>query len=123
MRSGSLTMVELHSLLLSHEARLKASLSSISAQSVNLANSSDGSSVPPVFAFYAGTTHSRSSYVPPVSQSHVSDYQSRSFYSRGRGSSRGRGRGRFSGYTSDKPKCQICHKKGHLQQSIIIVLI
>jgi gag-polypeptide of LTR copia-type len=113
MRSGSLTMVELHSLLLSHEAHLKASLTSILASSVNLANSSDGSSMPPVSAFYAGTTCSRSSYVPPVSQSPVSDYHSRSFYSRGRGSSRGRGRGRFSGYTSDKPQCQICHKKGH----------
>jgi gag-polypeptide of LTR copia-type len=37
MRSGSLTMVELHNLLLSHEAHLKANLHSLS--SVHLANS------------------------------------------------------------------------------------
>jgi gag-polypeptide of LTR copia-type len=105
MRSGSLTMVKLHNLLLSHEARLKANLHSLSC--VHLANSQAAFSTIPITALYAGTPQSR----PPFS--HFSfESSSQSFHTRGMGSQRGRGRDRFSGYSSDKPQCQICLRCG-----------
>jgi hypothetical protein len=56
MRYGSLTMVELYNLHLSHEARLKANLNSLS--SVHLANSQAASSSVPTTALYAGASQS-----------------------------------------------------------------
>jgi gag-polypeptide of LTR copia-type len=106
MRSGSLTMVELHNLLLSHEARLKANLHSLS--SVHLASSQEASSTVPATALYIGTSQSR----PPFSN-FSSESSSQSFHTKGRGNQRGRGRGRFFGYSSDKPQRQICLRRGH----------
>jgi hypothetical protein len=106
MRSDSLTMVELHNLLLSHDARLKANLNSLS--SMHLANSHTTSSSVPTTTLYAGASQSQS----PISQSFSESY-SHSFNTRGRGNHRGRGKGRFSGYSSYKPQCQICLRRDH----------
>jgi gag-polypeptide of LTR copia-type len=104
MRSGSITMVELQSLLLSHEARLKANLSTL--QSVHLLNSTDAASF--ASALYAGTSQSRSSFqqhssTPQITQPPPSKQFSRFSPHRVRGYNRGRGQGQFTGFNSDKP--------------------
>jgi GAG-pre-integrase domain len=101
LRSGMITMTELQSLLLSHEARLKAALPSIPTVTP--------SSSIPALAFYAQSKppySSQSSTLP-------SNQFSNSYTIRGRGNYRGRGRGRSYSNHSDKPQCQICLRRGH----------
>jgi gag-polypeptide of LTR copia-type len=101
MRSGTLSLSELQSLLFSHEARLKASLASlISSPLVNHANSTAsqnstfGTSYSQSNALYAG-----------LSQPHNPQFPAGEYYNRGRGRgyNRGKGRGRFHSNASDKP--------------------
>jgi gag-polypeptide of LTR copia-type len=105
LRSRSLSMPELQSLLFSHEARLKALVPS---PIMHLTTTPDASSsvhvVPPVL--YAGTPQSK--YSQPNSE-----HFNRSNYSRGCHNSRGRGRARYNNSSLDKPQCQICFRWGH----------
>jgi hypothetical protein len=111
------TMIELHSLLLSHETRFRANLTTTA---VHLANSHESSSPVPASAFYAGISQPRFSSSHNSTSSSVispspSDYFPISFHNRGRENTRECDRGRFSDYNSDKPQCQISLRKGHTQ--------
>jgi gag-polypeptide of LTR copia-type len=85
MRSDSLTMVELHNLLLSHETRLRANLNSLS--SVHLEKSHTTSSSVFATSLYASASQSRS----PISHSFFESYY-HSFNTRGRENHKGRGK-------------------------------
>jgi gag-polypeptide of LTR copia-type len=112
LRTNPITMSELRSLLLSHEARQQANLASLSTSMANLTiKSADtvitGSDSQFHSALYAGGNRPHDNY-----NSRNFHYQKRG---RGnyRGHFRGRARGRSSFSASDNIQCQICLKWGH----------
>jgi gag-polypeptide of LTR copia-type len=112
LKTNSVTMFELRSLIFSHEARQQTNLASLSTSMANLAIKSATTTIPGSdaqshSALYAGNRpHDNNSFG-------YFNYQRRG---RGnyRGNFRGRARGRSPFFDSDNIQCQICLKWGHI---------
>jgi gag-polypeptide of LTR copia-type len=105
MRSADTSMLELQSLVLSHEARIQATSKSSASFSANLTSSHSDN-------FTSVALYTSSSNPNPSFKSNFSQTQPRSQYYRGIGGHRGRGRGRYQSQHTESA-CQICYKWGH----------
>jgi gag-polypeptide of LTR copia-type len=103
LRQGSFSSIELHNLLLAHEARIQANL-----QHVNLTS-------------HSGPTSSGMMSDSPSTQALAMQHSNRGNTCQGQSSGnsyrknnfRGRGRGRHSNFSKEQVQCQICYKWGH----------